>query len=150
MLKHIVVGVDGSAPSRHAARYAQGLAEQTGSKLTVVFVTEAPQILPIGPLGGYVATSKPPSAAELSAIEALLNDIAAERPNVVTEKRVEIGSPADTLCQVASHTQADMVVVGARGMGATARVLLGSVSDRVVHHAPCPVLVVRERPGDGL
>lgn len=73
----------------------------------------------------------------------MLDELIAERPKVPTTARVELGKAADTLCDLAGHLGADLVIVGSRGLGAGRRLILGSVSDRVVHHAPCPVLVLR-------
>jgi nucleotide-binding universal stress UspA family protein len=56
--------------------------------------------------------------------------------------RAESGDPADVLITVAEDTGADCIVVGSRGMGSASRFLLGSVPNRVSHHAPCDVLIV--------
>jgi len=56
---------------------------------------------------------------------------------------VVVGHPPTEIVEAASKPDVDLVVVGARGLGPLGRLVLGSVSDRVVHHAPCPVLVVK-------
>jgi nucleotide-binding universal stress UspA family protein len=56
------------------------------------------------------------------------------------------GTPADEIVRDAERHASDLVVVGARGLGAFKRLVLGSVSESVLRHAPCPVLVVRPRP----
>ena len=61
----------------------------------------------------------------------------------MTERQVEIGPVADTIVDTANHLGVDLIVVGARGLGPGRRFLLGSVSDRVVHHSSCPVTVWR-------
>jgi nucleotide-binding universal stress UspA family protein len=58
-------------------------------------------------------------------------------------RRVEYGDPATEICRVAEDEQFDVIVVGSHGGGFMKRVLLGSVSQHLLHHAPCPVLVVR-------
>lgn len=145
MLQHIVIGVDGSANSRNAAHYGLGLAEQTGAKVTLVFVLETPEVIPVGPLSGYLTTAPPQTERDLERARLELDELAKERPQVKCEKRVEPGHAAETLCELAGKLDADLLLVGARGLGAGRRWLLGSVSDRVTHHAPCPVLVVRPR-----
>lgn len=65
-----------------------------------------------------------------------------------TSARVVDGEPRHVIASTAADWGAELVVVGARGLGAFRRLLLGSVSTAVVHHAPCPVLVVRGRPGE--
>jgi len=143
MVKHILVGVDGSKESVEAARFAQGLAEQTQAKLTYVLVIEPPQMIPVGPLSGYVMTATAKTDADLEKTHAFLDSLKAARPELASASRVEFGRPAEMLCQTASSLGADLIVVGARGHNAGVRLLLGTTSDRVVHHAPCPVLVVR-------
>jgi nucleotide-binding universal stress UspA family protein len=145
MVKHIVIGVDGSKESLEAARYGQGLAEQLGSQVTLVFALEPPQVIPVGPLSGYVMTSTPRSDEDMKKAQKLLDELVAERPKVPTTARVELGKAADTLCDLAGQLGADLLIVGSRGLSAGRRLILGSVSDRVVHHAPCPVLVLRPR-----
>ncbi len=144
MVKNILVGVDGSTPSVDACHFAMDLASQTHAQLTFLFVIETPQVIPFGPLSGYVTTSPARSEEDVKKAEALVEQIAHERPGVQVITRVELGEPVDTICEVAKTIAADLVVVGARGHNAAQRFLLGSVSDRVVHHAPCPVMVVRK------
>ncbi len=146
MVNHILVGVDGSKESLDAAHFGQGLAEQTGATVTYLFSIEPPQVIPVGPLSGYVTTSVPRSEEDLDKARRFLDALVSERPTVKSSTRVELGEPSDTLCEVASQLGADLIIVGARGHGAGRRFLLGSVSDRVVHHASCPVLVVRPTP----
>jgi nucleotide-binding universal stress UspA family protein len=144
MINHILVGVDGSTQSIQAAHYAMGLAEQTKAKLTFLFVIETPQVIPIGPMSGYVTTSAARSQEDVKKAEAIVEQVAKERPTLAITTRVDLGNPTDVLCTAAVDLKADLLVVGARGHNAAQRFLLGSVSDRVVHHAPCPVLVVRK------
>lgn len=143
MVKHILVGVDGSKESLEASRFAQGLAEQTNAEITYVLAIEPPQVIPVGPLSGYVMTAATQSEADLAKTHAFLKSLVSDRPSIKSTTRVDFGKPAETLCQVASTLGVDLIVVGARGHNAGVRLILGSTSDRVVHHAPCPVLVVR-------
>jgi len=144
MIKNILVGVDGSKPSVQACHDAMDLAEQTKAQLTFLFVIETPQVIPVGPLSGYVTTAPARSQDDVKKAEALVEQVAKERPNLKVITRVELGDPVDTICELAKSMKADLIVVGARGHNAAQRFLLGSVSDRVVHHASCPVLVVRK------
>ena len=142
MVEHILVGFDGSESSRKAVRFAHDLAVQTHAKLTLVFVLELPHVLPIGPLDSYLVTGSARAPEEIKAVQRLLDEVAADLPAVSVDRRVEIGRPADVLCEQAEQCGADLIVVGARGVGLGGRWLLGSVSDRVVHHAGRPVVVV--------
>jgi nucleotide-binding universal stress UspA family protein len=142
MLQHILVGVDGSGPSRHAARFALSLAGQTNAKVTLLSVLPQPEVFPMGPLGTSVVTP-PASDAEIARVRQQLDAMAAERPNITTERIVEVGPVAETIISWAEHHAVDLIVLGARGLGPARRILQGSVSDRVVHHAHCPVTVWR-------
>jgi nucleotide-binding universal stress UspA family protein len=144
MIQHVLIAVDGSPSSHHAANQGFGLARQTGAKVTLAFVLESPPVIPVGPLSGYVMTSPPRTDADLEKARAELKSLAKDA-GVPVETRVELGAPADVLCELADRLAVDLLVIGARGLSAGTRWLLGSVSDRVVHHAPCPVLVVRDR-----
>ena len=87
MLQHILVGVDGSGPSRHAARFALSLAGQTHAKVTLLSVLPQPEVFPVGPLGTSVVTP-PASEAELARVRQQLDAMAAERSGVSTERIV--------------------------------------------------------------
>ncbi len=71
--------------------------------------------------------------------------VAAACPKTTIARMGEAGDPAATICVVARDLGADVIVVGSHGKGFLSRVLLGSVSEHVARHAPCPVLVVRPR-----
>jgi nucleotide-binding universal stress UspA family protein len=67
---------------------------------------------------------------------------------LTTEQRVIVGDPGDVICTVAAEIGASVIVVGSHGHGWFQRVLVGSTSNHVVSHAPCPVLVVRLEPAE--
>lgn len=120
------------------------MARQTQAKVTLAFVLEAPPVIPVGPLSGYVVTAPPRTQADLDRARDELKSLAKDA-GVPVDTRVELGVPADVICELAERLSVDLIVIGARGLSPGTRWLMGSVSDRVVHHAPCPVLVVRER-----
>jgi nucleotide-binding universal stress UspA family protein len=141
-MKHILVGIDGSEASKKAAQIALELAKSSGAKLTLMLVLEPPHVVGLSVLDAYAVTKvqMPPEA--IAEAKRVLDDIARALPAQV-DCVVEIGRPADTLLDKAAELRVDHLVVGARGRTAAGRWLLGSVSDRVVHHAHCPVTVVR-------
>jgi nucleotide-binding universal stress UspA family protein len=143
MLKHILVAFDASENARKAAHFAHDLAEQTGARLTLLFVIEPPRVLPIGPLDSYLVTGPQHTEEEFRAVRRLLDEAAAELPRARVDKAVEVGVPADVVCAQADKLQADLIVVGARGHGTGGRWLLGSTSDRIVHQATRPVAVIK-------
>lgn len=142
MIRHVLVAVDGSEPSRRAARFAHDLAEQTASRLTVLLVLEPPPALPIGPLNSTLIAGRPWSEEDVARAYRLLEEITADLPRAQADKLVEIGLAADTICKAGERLAVDVIVVGARGLTTGGRWLLGSVSERVVHHAGRPVTVV--------
>jgi nucleotide-binding universal stress UspA family protein len=138
--KRIVVGVDGSPSSVHALEWAIHQAELTGDVIDAVHAWHFPNDygMPVADL---------PDFAGLGA--EILDKAIAEARNATGLATAEIrphvveGNPAQTLLDLAKG--ADLLVVGSRGHGGFAGALLGSVSQHVVHHAPCPVVVVRGR-----
>lgn len=139
-IRHILVPVDGSESSRHALAHAIGLAEAFGAQLTLLEVIEAQ-----GPLPTYDEKPPPGETREHWLSEERfepLRDLF-EATDVEWTRRVERGYPAEVICDVAERDGHDLIVMGHRGMSAVGRFLMGSVSDRVVKHAPCNVTVVR-------
>jgi nucleotide-binding universal stress UspA family protein len=137
----IVVGIDGSAHSQRSLEWAMKEAALRHVPLTVLAVhpvalsawTRAPITYPVD--AEEVENAK--SAAQES-VDKVASQIGGERP-AVTVQSVS-GSPAEELIKAGEG--ADMLVVGSRGSGGFGRLLLGSVSSQVTHHAPCPVVVV--------
>jgi len=137
----ILLATDGSVPAHRAADLAIGLARETGWPLHAVSVWT------ISPTPVTTASGILPTLIELARTHAedVLHDLAAEAEaaGVVLHHRVAGGPPAAAICEEATDLQATILVVGTRGWGAGKRFLFGSVSNRVVHEASCPVLVAR-------
>ncbi len=138
----IIVGVDGSRHSRRALEWAVSEAATRHVPLTVLTVHQAVA----GYWGGPVPYSGDPALTEQARKEVeketdeVLDEFdAGSRPPSVTVRAVN-GLPAEVLLDASEH--ADLLVVGARGAGGFKRLLLGSVSTHVTHHAHCPVVVV--------
>lgn len=143
MLHHILVGFDGSEPARKALSFAHALAVQAHAKLTVLYVLELPRVLPIAPLDGFVVTAPSHDPADIDLASKMLDRALAGLPPAEVVQQITVGaSVAETICQEGTRLGVDLVVVGARGRSAGGRWLLGSVSDRIVHHAGRPVTVV--------
>ena len=138
---HVVVGVDGSPNSVRALRVAMQEARWRGLGVRAVCVWGHPvQYRMAGP-----EFAINPATLERSAREALDDAIAAafgdDTDLAPIERTIVNGSPAESL--ISASRAADLLVVGSRGRGGFAGLLLGSVSSQVVRHAHCPVLVVR-------
>lgn len=137
--QHIVVGVDGSDASAQAAETAGRLAIDLDAKVTAVYVRQLPTTVP--PFGAGIYLDSYLQEAERLAAERAAD--ALEGSGAPWRFEVRNGDPALQLDLAAEEHGADLVVVGARGHTVTHRLLLGSVSTRLLHHAGRPVLVVR-------
>jgi len=143
-----LIATDGSDFALNAAARAKTLLDPAVefTLLTVV----PPPVMPVGaPVTGIEAApiATPETTEELTeayreeAQESLERTASALRGEVA--RRVEYGDAATEICRVAEQDGFDVIVVGSHGSGVVKRVLLGSVSQHLLHHAPCPVLVVR-------
>jgi nucleotide-binding universal stress UspA family protein len=134
----IAVAYDGTPEARAALGRARTLAEASRSALRVLTVVAPPVALP-GAVG-YTPVN-PPEPEKL-----IEEGVAAAGTAIAVDGRRLDGSPAHALAE-ACEEGVDLLVVGSRGYGPLTRVLLGSVSTRLINQAPCPVLVV-PRPGE--
>lgn len=145
MFASIVVGTDGSDTAKTAVRYAIDLARELGARLQIVSAYEpvsdpdvrerrlqAPEDLQwaVGPHEDVIALLD--AAAEDARLAGIEAEVFARQ-----------GDAADAIIDVAEEQRSDLIVVGNRGMTGAKRFLLGSVPNRVSHHAPCSVLIVR-------
>ncbi len=144
-LRKILVPVDFSESSRVALEYAAAWAKPFGAKIDVLHVWQAPAFIPL------------PSLPEASPADATLVEIVKKtaeqalerfvsevqnRGVAVREAIAEPGSPAHTIVDVAKKGGYDLLVLGSHGHTGLAHALIGSVAERVVRHASCPVLTV--------
>ena len=140
----IVVGVDSSEGAKAALRFALDEAKLRGATLRVVHTWQFGYIGVNGiegfspVVGGDLGDLR--RTAEV-ALDAVLHEVAPDADGVVIERRVSEGAPATVL--VDESRRADLLVVGSRGHGGFAGLLLGSVSQQCAHHAACPVVIVR-------
>ena len=142
VIGHILVAIDGSEGARRASRFARDLAAKVGARLTVLVVLEPIPMVSVGFADVYGLARRQPSDEELQHLQKALDEAAGDFPSDRVEKVIEYGGAADTIVAQADARNADLIVVGARGMGAVGRFLVGSVSDRVVHLAKRNVTVV--------
>ena len=148
MFNTILVGTDGSDTASKAVAEAADLAAASpGSVLHIVSVQKPMAASAIA--SAEMATAAPAGVEvewETDArtrLEELLSNAAqrAGRESLTVETHARFGAPAEVLCDMAAHLQADLIVVGNRGMQGGRR-FLGSVPNTVSHHAPCSVLIV--------
>ena len=146
MLRSIVVGTDGSSSAGVAVTQAIQLAHSLTARLHIVSAYE-----PVS--GGAPGSRRLAPAAEVQwtlnprqEVLALLSAAQAEAREVgviEVETYARVGSAADAILDVAEEQGSDLIVVGNKGMTGATRFLLGSVPNKVSHHAPCSVMIVR-------
>jgi nucleotide-binding universal stress UspA family protein len=151
----ILLATDGSENVAHATDVAVQLSKVTGSELHVVYVGEdaysATLIYPETADPGGVAWEDPALLEQLQRqFEQMSRRVlkteaekVREAGGTVTQAHLRMGKAAAEIVDLAEELGAGLVVVGSRGLGGIKRALMGSVSDSVVRHAHCPVLVVR-------
>ena len=145
MFKSIVVGTDGSDTASQAVRQAVDLARAVGAEIELVSAYEpvpaqrlreerrqAPEDLQ------WAINPREDVDATLEQAAKIARDV-----GVAVEMFPRQGDPADAILDVAEERDADLIVVGNKGMTGAKRFLLGSVPDKISHHAPCSVLIVR-------
>ncbi len=149
----VLVATDGSSFALHATEFVAKLCSQIkDSEVTIIYVIDpgvvsAAAMTPTGvPIPSALMLPQELERAAASALEATKEKVGSGAKSVTT--RVERGKPADMIVKAAHEGKFDMIALGSSGMGHISGLLLGSVSDRVMHHAKVPVLIVRPA-GDG-
>jgi nucleotide-binding universal stress UspA family protein len=145
LLERIVVGTDGSETAAGAVAQAVDIAKAMGSKLYVVSA-----FVPSEPVADREEAVEIPADVQHATgrrqgVNQVLDAAAgvAEKAGVEAETLPREGDPADALLDVAEEVGADLIVVGNKGMTGAKRFLLGSVPNKVSHHAPCGVYIAR-------
>ncbi len=137
----IVVGVDGSAGSRAALRWAHEEARLRGATLEVVAVWQFPVMTSLPAFGAMPPPDDMGDEAEATLLATLSEEGIAATDDVPVTTVVAEGAPSAALIDLADG--ADLLVVGSRGHGGFSGLVLGSVSHQCASHSPCPVVVVR-------
>ncbi|AFY70045.1 UspA domain-containing protein [Thalassoporum mexicanum PCC 7367] len=147
-----LVAIDGSEASQQAIERTLTLAQPGKDKITLMTVMEPlstyyPRLMmPTGDWVGVQAMPDPDhEKALLERAGSLLHASAqvCQQAGVDCDTKLELGAPRHVICDLAKAEAPDFLVIGSRGLGTMERVMLGSVSDFVVHHCTCPVIVVR-------
>jgi len=145
MFKAIVVGTDGSDTAGQAVRQAVDLAGAVGAKVEIVSAYEPVPAQRLREERREAPEDLQWAISPREDVDVTLEAAAA----VAREAGVEVdvyprqGDPADAILDVAEEREADLIVVGNKGMTGAKRFLLGSVPNKVSHHAPCSVLIIR-------
>ena len=142
MFTNILLASDGSECALKAAAVAATLANKFAARLTIINIYEP--IPTVGPYGEIVNTElneryvRELQEHAISPVGRIM-----DKMGVPYQSRREIGSPPIEIIRVAEAEGCDLIVLGSRGLSNVKAFLIGSVSDRVVHHARCPVLIVK-------
>jgi nucleotide-binding universal stress UspA family protein len=147
-IKTILVPTDFSEASRQALRYACSLADTVNASLHIIHVTENPYFV-----GGYMEVYAPPpdyfEQVERQAQKGLDEMLTADQRQKYRAVLVwRTGSPAtEILAYLRERNDIDLVVMATHGRGGVARMMMGSVADKIVRAAPCPVVTIRDLEG---
>jgi nucleotide-binding universal stress UspA family protein len=140
-VKRILVSVDGSRPSREAARKGAFIARVFDAEVTLLCVVSLNKVMSGAQqvnTGGYV----PDAVTEVA--EEVLKRIREQIPRDIRVSTVAlVGDPATVITEEQEEEGFDLIVMGSRGLGAIKGLFMGSVSQHVIKHAKCPVLIVR-------
>lgn len=145
----VILATDGTSESQAAVDMVKNLQFAAGDELLIVTVIDMAVPMAFDAYAGYLPNTQEIEKIARENAEAVLketSDSVEEHlsvPDVSVETEILIGSPESRIVEVAEDSAADLIVVGSHGYNRWERLLLGSVSDSVVHHAPCSVLVVR-------
>ena len=140
MFRKILVAFDGSEQSQTALKDALEYAKKAGASVSVVYAAESIP-LPMSPTNSSFMIQEELEA--MGELELKKAQFIAKKAGVKAKLISMKGHPVDVILKLAKKGGFDLVIVGARGVGGVERLLLGSVSDSVVHHAHCAVLVVK-------
>lgn len=153
-IKHVLVATDGSDQALAAASFAGDLARALGARVTVLLVQSEELVMPYAWGTGDYPVTPPYGAMSMDQVREMLETRVEqdELPKTVEAvgpldnglEHVHIwGHPAEQICSFAKENGVDLIVIGSHGRSGFSRVLLGSVSNAVANHAPCPVTIVR-------
>jgi nucleotide-binding universal stress UspA family protein len=138
MIKRILVGFDGSEASRHAFAHALEIARRFEASVTVVSVVRVPEPAVAPEVEGVIDTTSRRFQKDFDSLKAQASEAGVE-----LETEIVIGHPAEQIVHLAGTRQTDLIVLGSGGSSLVKHLMLGSVSERVMRYAPCPVTVVR-------
>ena len=145
MFGSIVVGTDGSDTAGEAVRQATDLAKTVGASVHLVSAYEPVSGQRLREEREQVPRDMEWMVSAREDVETTLREASAslEETGVSVETYAREGDPADAILDVAEEKNADLIVVGNKGMTGAKRFLLGSVPNKVSHHAPCSVMIIR-------
>jgi len=145
----VLLATDGSKRGSSATEMLKSIALGDGDEVKIVSVVDMAVPLAIDIYGGYLPDSSDLEKAARENATKILDDTTATVKGIFEGKKIAInsevlyGSPESRIVETAEKEGSDLIIIGSHGYNRWERLLLGSVSDSVIHHAPCSVLVVR-------
>ncbi len=139
-VQRILVPLDGSTCAKRAFDWAASLSKAYGAELVLLYVVDMNQKL--SALDRVAMSGYEPAIFKMEG-EKLLSSYEKEAPSISVTAEVLIGSPAEQIISATEKYKADLIVMGSRGQSQVKQVVMGSVSQYVLHHADCPVMIVR-------
>ena len=149
--KHLLVATDFSDASMPALEAAKSLAESAGAKVTLINVFDPTPMVPPAAIPNPKGMEARIERELHEKIQKDLEELRSERFAGITDVELAVvrhANPALAICNYAEAHDVDQIVVGSHGRTGFSHLLIGSVAERVVRHAPCPVLTVRHRKGE--
>lgn len=149
MVGKVLVAVDGSENSNRALDFAIDFAEKYGAALTIMNVTESSAVAAVpADIGAYPSNSMVVVARDLQkyhegVLEKAMAHAKEAKPNLAVTTLLKEGNAASVISATSKDGGFDVVVVGHRGVGKVKELLLGSISEKVVHTVPCTVIIVK-------
>lgn len=140
--QHILVPIDFSQDSEHAVDCAIGLAKQFQARLTLLHAIYVPEAAEVN-LAAYLEKIQSESDRQMAVRRKRVDDA-----GVAADVLTVLGAPSQTIVETARDKQADLIVMGTHGRTGLRHMLIGSVAERVVRLAPCPVMVVPREAGN--
>lgn len=140
-IKTILVPTDGSAHSVRAAEYAIGIAKEHNAKILAVFVIDNFVVDQFSKVSSRNNVEEDLKDSGQSYISYIVGQ--AEKQGVRVESVIAKGLPFEQIVNLAKNQSVDLIVMGTTGRRSTDRILIGSVTQRVIEYAPCPVLVIK-------
>jgi universal stress protein A len=137
-MKKVLFATDFSTASDAALTQATDLARGMHAQLVILHVEEPPLAYGGGEL--YYGVPEPTSAI----LEEMLRKVVPADPAVPVSHRMVMGDPATEIVRIAEQEQVSLIVLGTHGRSGLARLLMGSVAEQTMRHAPCPVLTIRQ------
>lgn len=147
----IVLATDGTKQSDAAIEITKKLKLEDDDEIRVISVVDMALPLSVDIYAGYQPSTDEIESAAMESARTILETTGHKLKDIFAHKNVSIvtellnGTPESRIVEKAEEIRADLIIVGSHGYNRWERLLLGSVSDSVIHHAPCSVLVVRSK-----